>query len=72
MYLTGGVGCFYREAGTAGSVGKSGASSQWKNPTQLLRTLAQPPKPTLRHLEKGGFKTAGKKKGGEKIKDKKE
>lgn len=61
LYLTGGVGHFCREAGAAGSVGKKVASSKWKNPRQLLRTLAQPPKPTLCHLEKRYFKTAGKK-----------
>lgn len=62
LYLTGGVGHFCREAGAAGSVGKKVASSEWKNPRKLLRTLAQPPKPTLCHLEKRDFKTAGKNK----------
>lgn len=40
LYPTGGVGRLCREAGGAGSVGKRGASSNWKNPRTPLRTLA--------------------------------
>ena len=70
LYPTGGVGHFCREAGAVEPIGKRGASSKGRNLRQLLRTLAQAPGPTLRRLEKGDFKTAGKKRG-EKEKRKK-
>lgn len=62
LYLTGGTGHSWGQAGAAGSVGKRGALSGGKSPRKLPSTPAQQPEPNSHHLQKGDFKTAEKNK----------